>query len=94
MESILKYYIRKAVEAEKAGLEVDVEEKTEPVPQELQQKLDENPDLNTAFGILISGWQKGYILYLSDSKQSKTRERRIEKYTHFWMERNYGNENI
>lgn len=79
MEPILKSYIDEAIEAEKAGLEVDVEEKTEPIPEELQKKLDENPDLKTAFEALTPGRQRGYILHFSGAKQSKTRERRVEK---------------
>lgn len=80
MEPVLKSYLKEAVEAEKAGLEVDVEEKREPIPEELQQKFDENPDLKAAFNDLTLGRQRGYILYFSDAKQSKTRKRRIEKY--------------
>lgn len=79
MEPILKSYIDEAIEAEKAGLEVDVEEKTEAIPEELQKKLDENPDLKTAFEALTPGRQRGYILHFSGAKQSKTRERRVEK---------------
>lgn len=80
MKSILKAYIEEAIEAEKAGLEVEVEEKKEPIPEEFQQKLDENPDLKAAFNDLTPGRQRGYILYFSDVKQSKTRMRRVEKY--------------
>lgn len=80
MAHILKSYIYEAIEVEKAGLEVDVEEKTEPIPEELQKKLEENPALKTAFDALTPGRQRGYILYFSDAKQSKTRERRVEKY--------------
>ncbi len=80
MEPILKSYIHEAIEVEKAGLEVDLEEKPEPVPEELQKKLDENPALKTAFEALTPGRQRGYILYFSDAKQSKTRKRRVEKY--------------
>jgi uncharacterized protein YdeI (YjbR/CyaY-like superfamily) len=80
LESILKTYIYEAIEVEKAGLEVDLEEKPEPIPEELQKKLDENPDLKAAFEELTPGRQRGYILYISDAKQTKTRERRIEKY--------------
>ncbi|MBN2731287.1 MAG: YdeI/OmpD-associated family protein [Balneolaceae bacterium] len=81
MEPILKEYIEEAIEAEKAGLEVDVEKKKEPIPEEFQQKLDENPDLKVAFNDLTPGRQRGYILYFSDAKQSKTRTRRVEKYS-------------
>lgn len=80
MESILKSYINEAIEVEKAGLEVDVEKEREPVPEEFQKKLDENADLKAAFNDLTPGRQRGYLLYFSDAKQSKTRKRRVEKY--------------
>ena len=79
MESILKAYIYEAIEAEKAGLKVRLKKNPEPVPEELQKKLDEIPDLKTAFAALTPGRQRGYILYFSAAKQSKTRESRVEK---------------
>src|SRR2546423_5133847 len=41
MEPVLKAYIREAIEAEKAGLKVNFKKHPEPVPEELQKKLDE-----------------------------------------------------
>jgi uncharacterized protein YdeI (YjbR/CyaY-like superfamily) len=80
MERTLKTYIHEAIEVEKAGLKVDFKKKPEPVPEEFQHKLKENPALKTAFYALTPGRQRGYILYFSAAKQSKTRESRIEKY--------------
>src|SRR5437762_2437542 len=82
MEPVLKAYINEAIEAEKAGLEVEFKKNPEPIPEELQNKLDENPALKTAFSALTPGRQRGYILYFSAAKQSKTRESRVEK----WMQ--------
>jgi len=79
MEATLKTYIHEAIEAEKAGLKVKLKKKPEPIPEELQNKLDEIPALQTAFAALTPGRQRGYILYFSAPKQSKTRESRIEK---------------
>jgi len=79
MEPILKAYICEAIEAEKAGLKVNYKKNPEPIPEELQNKLDEIPALKTAFDGLTPGRQRGYILYFSAPKQSKTRESRIEK---------------
>jgi uncharacterized protein YdeI (YjbR/CyaY-like superfamily) len=82
MEHILKAYIHEAIEVEKAGLEVDFKKTSEfNMPEEFQKKLDENPALKTAFEALTPGRQRGYLLYFSAAKQSKTRESRIEKYT-------------
>ena len=81
MEPILKAYICEAIDAEKAGLKVRLKKKPEPIPEELQDKLDEIPVLKAAFDALTPGRQRGYILYFSGAKQSKTRESRVEK----WM---------
>jgi len=79
IEPSLKAYIREAIEAEKAGLKVTLKKNPEPIPEELQNKLDEIPALKAAFDALTPGRQRGYILYFSGAKQSKTRESRIEK---------------
>jgi len=80
-ERILKAYVYKAIEVEKAGLKVNFTEKKDLVfPEELQKKLKENPRLKTAFNALTPGRQRAYNLYFSAAKQSKTRELRIEKY--------------
>jgi uncharacterized protein YdeI (YjbR/CyaY-like superfamily) len=80
-EAIIKAYIYEAIEVEKAGLKVEMK-KTEDfaVPQEFQYKLDHIPALKAAFEALSPGRQKGYLLYFSAAKQSKTREARVEKY--------------
>jgi uncharacterized protein YdeI (YjbR/CyaY-like superfamily) len=79
MKAVLKAYIEQAVEVEKAGLKVQFKRNPEPVPEEFQKKLDEIPALKTAFAALTPGRQRGYILYFSAAKQSKTRESRVEK---------------
>jgi len=80
MKSVLKAYIKEAIEVENAGLEVNYKRTSEfKIPEELQNKLDESPALKTAFDALTPGRQRGYILYFSAAKQSKTREARIEK---------------
>ena len=77
MEPILKTYIHEA--KEKAGLEVNLRKNPEPIPEELQNRLDEIPALKTAFDALTPGRQRGYILYFSRAKQSETRKSRVEK---------------
>ena len=67
------------MEAERAGLKANFKKNPEPVPEELQNKLNENPALKAAFDALTPGRQRGYILYFSGAKQSKTREARVEK---------------
>ena len=80
MEPILKAYIYEAIEVEKAGLKVEFKKTTAyTIPEEFQKKLDAMPVLKTAFKALTPGRQRGYILYFSQAKQSKTRESRVEK---------------
>jgi uncharacterized protein YdeI (YjbR/CyaY-like superfamily) len=80
MEPVLKAYIHEAIEVEKAGLEVSYKKTSEfKIPEEFQNKLDEVPALKTAFRSLTPGRQRGYLLYFSGAKQSKTRVSRIEK---------------
>ena len=77
MESILKAYIREAIEVEKAGLKVNFKKTSElKVPEEFQNKLDKIPALKKAFAGVTPGRQRGYLLYFSAAKQSKTRESR------------------
>lgn len=81
METILKAYIYEAIEVEKAGLKVELKKTADfAVPEEFQSKLDRIPALKAAFEALTPGRQKGYLLYFSQAKQSKTREARVEKY--------------
>ncbi len=79
MEDILKAYVHEAVDLEKAGQKVKFEKNPEPVPEELLETLEGDPDLKAAFEGLTPGRQRGYILYFSAAKQSQTRLARIEK---------------
>ncbi len=80
LEPVLKAYLREAIEVEKAGLKVKLKKTSEfKVPEEFQTKLDEVPALKEAFGALTPGRQRGYLLYFSGAKQSKTRTLRVEK---------------
>jgi uncharacterized protein YdeI (YjbR/CyaY-like superfamily) len=81
MAPVLKAYIREAVEVEKAGLKVELKETSEyTMPEELQTKFNEMPALKTAFEALTPGRQRGYLLFFSAPKLSKTRVTRVEKY--------------
>ena len=81
MKPILQAYIHEAIEVEKAGLKVEFKKTREfNMPEEFQTKLNKIPALKTAFYALTPGRQRGYLLYFSAAKQSKTRESRIEKH--------------
>jgi uncharacterized protein YdeI (YjbR/CyaY-like superfamily) len=80
MKPVLKAYICEAIEVEKAGLKVKLKKTVDfKIPDELQRKLDELPALKTAFAALTPGRQRNYIFHISQPKQSKTREARVEK---------------
>ena len=79
-ETLLKAYIRQAIEVEKSGLKVKLKKTSQfKTPEEFQKKLDETPALKAAFDALTPGRQRGYLLHFSSPKQSKTRASRIEK---------------
>ena len=81
-KDIVKVFVYEAIEVEKAGLEVEMKKTSDyDIPEELKKALKENPDLKEAFEELTPGRQRGYLLHFSDAKESKTRTRRIEKYT-------------
>jgi uncharacterized protein YdeI (YjbR/CyaY-like superfamily) len=76
----IKEYIFEAIEVEKAGLEVKMKKTAEfNMPSEFKKVLDSDSDLKSAFDALTPGRQRGYLLYFSQAKQSKTRGSRIEK---------------
>lgn len=80
LEDVLTEYILEAVEVEKAGLKVKYKETSEyEIPEELQNKFNEDPAFQIAFNQLTPGRQRGYLLYFAQPKQSKTREARIER---------------
>jgi len=78
-KTIIKDYIFEAVEIEERGEKVEIKREATPVPEEFQIKLNESPELKSAFESLTPGRQRAYLIHFSAPKQSKTRESRIEK---------------
>jgi len=80
LRSVLKAWIREAIEVEKSGLKVKLRKTSDlKFPEELQQMLDEFPDFKAAFERLTPGRQRAYIYHISAAKQSKTRAARVQK---------------
>ena len=80
-EPIIRATLQNAIEVERAGLKVDFREKSELVfADELLAKMEAAPDFKAAFEALTPGRQRGYNLFFSAAKQSKTRSARIEKH--------------
>ena len=79
-KTVLKGYVKQAIEVEKAGLTVDFKAKRElELPVELTQILEKDRKLAKAFHSLTPGRQRAYVLHFTGAKQSQTRTARIEK---------------
>ncbi len=79
-ETIVKAYIYEAMELEKSGAKVEYKKQAEMMmPEELEDKFNEAPEVKIAFEALTPGRQKAYIYHFNAAKQSKTRVARIEK---------------
>ena len=79
LKPVLHAYLEEAIAAEKAGVKPVFKTTPEPIPEELQQKLNKNPALDEAFAALTPGRQRAYLLHFNAAKQSATRDDRIEK---------------
>jgi len=74
-------YIKEAIAVEKSGAKVKMKSAAQfDVPEEFQQRLDDDPKLAAAFHALTPGRQKGYLLHFAAAKQSATRASRVEKH--------------
>ena len=79
-EKTIIAYIKEAIEIEKLGLKVELKKTADyEMPTEFNTVLKEMPELKKAFEALTPGRQRGYLLFFSSAKQSKTRENRIKK---------------
>lgn len=74
----IEEYVEEAIDVEQAGLDVGAAPEPELVT-ELQRRLDEDPELRTAFTSLTPGRQREYNLYFAGAKQATTRESRIDR---------------
>ncbi len=80
LKTVIKAYVKDAIAVEKSGAKVEFKKATDfVVVEEFQRQLDQSNHLKEAFEALTPGRQKGYLLYFSSAKQSKTRETRVEK---------------
>ncbi len=73
-------YLREAMGYAAAGLRPPKEDSVLPLPAELSEALDADPELSAAFSALTPGRQKSYVINLNGAKQAATRTRRIHKF--------------
>lgn len=79
LRTTLLEYIAEAIEIEKLGAKPQIAKLQNQIPQELINKFNECPQLKLAFESLTHGRQRGYLLYFSAAKQSKTKIDRINR---------------
>jgi uncharacterized protein YdeI (YjbR/CyaY-like superfamily) len=73
-------FVHEAIQLEQAGKKVAFKAVSEfPIPDELKQTFENDPELKNAFFALTPGRQRGYLLHFGQPKQSATRISRIEK---------------
>lgn len=82
-ENIVLAYIKEAIENQKLGKEIKPvrNTKTLVIPEELNQVLKAQSDLNDSFNKLTPGKQREYCSYIADAKREVTKQTRIEKIT-------------
>ncbi len=78
-EAAIRHLIKEAIKAEKEGRKGEYKKNPEPMPEELETALEENPDLKEAYEALTPGRQRSYILHVSQAKNPSTRISRIQK---------------
>lgn len=81
LRKVLSSYIKEAIDLEKKGEKVVYKKTSEfAVPDEFKEITKKDPAFKKAFDALTPGRQRGYLLFFSQAKQSKTRIDRINKY--------------
>lgn len=81
LKDTLMSYVQEAIEIEQQGKKLIFKKEPESIPPEFQIRMNNDQALKNAFDELTQGRKRGYILYFSAAKQSKSRESRIDKYT-------------
>lgn len=80
LQSTLRDYLYEAIALEESGKKVALRKASEyVVPEELQNRLENNAALRAAFEALTPGRRKSWIFHISGAKQAKTREARVDK---------------
>lgn len=77
-EASIRGFVAQAIALEKAGARVDFKS-DEPMPEELQEMLDAQPEVAEAYEALTPGRQRSYRLHVGGAKQAATRVSRAEK---------------
>lgn len=83
----IKWYVEEAISIEKSGKQVQMKKTADyEMPEELQIKLNDSPQLEEAFYNLTPGRQRQYMFHIGQAKRATTREKRVEKYVDHILE--------
>ncbi len=77
-EKIMEY-LKEAAELNKQGLKPEKKKIVVEIPEELQRALNKHTGLKMYFEKLAPSHKREYTEYISDAKQTETKERRIKK---------------
>ena len=80
LKSVIRAYIKEAIENEKNGIKLISTEKNEIEVEELQAIFKKDTPFKKAFAALTPGRQRAYLIHFSGAKQSETRINRINNY--------------
>ena len=79
-DKVVLAYINEATENCRQGKAITPQRKTGvDVPQQLQDQLDTDNDLKTAFEAMTPGKQREYAGYITEAKRDATKQSRLEK---------------
>lgn len=77
----IKRYLKNAMEIQKKGIELIIEKNAAPdLPDELTSIFKQNAPFKKAFHALTPGRQRAYLIFFTGSKNTETRQNRINKY--------------
>jgi uncharacterized protein YdeI (YjbR/CyaY-like superfamily) len=77
--AVIADLLNQAVALAKDGVRLHLGPPSEPIPAELEERLESDPALAAAFFALTPGRRRSHILHISGAKQAETRARRVEK---------------
>lgn len=80
MTPVIQAYLQQLMKHAEAGTKPPKTRSEIPMPDELGDALDADPELSEAFYALTPGRQRSYMFNLSQAKKSATRVARIEKF--------------
>lgn len=72
-------FLKTAIELEKSGTKVELDHAPEPLPEELEERLEADLELKEAFEALTPGRRRSFVIFVSGAKQAATRHSRVEK---------------